>query len=36
MFWSWLLIGLFLIAAVISGMALMSGSGHPHPRRRSH
>ena len=29
MFWSWLLVGLFVLSAVISGMALMSGSGHP-------
>ena len=36
MFWSWLLVGLFVISAVISGMVLMSGSGHPHPRNRPH
>jgi len=36
MFWSWLLVALFVISAVISGMALMSGSGHPHPRKRPH
>jgi len=36
MVWNLLLIALFLIAAVISGMALLSGSGHPHRRRRTH
>jgi hypothetical protein len=36
MFWNLLLMLLLLIAAVISGLALLSGSGHPHPRRRSH
>jgi hypothetical protein len=33
MIWNLVLIGMFVIAAVISGMALMSGSGHPHRRR---
>ena len=36
MFWNLLLMLLLLIAAVISGLALLSGSGHPHPRRRPH
>lgn len=34
MLWNLLLIAMFLLAAVISAMALMTGSGHP--RRRSH
>jgi hypothetical protein len=34
MFWNLLLFALFAVAAVISGMALLSGSGHP--RRRPH
>jgi hypothetical protein len=34
MIWNVLLFGLLLLAAVISGMALLSGSGHP--RRRPH
>jgi hypothetical protein len=36
MFWNLMLLLLFLLAAVISGLALLSGSGHPHPRRRPH
>jgi hypothetical protein len=36
MFWNLMLLLLFLLAAVISGLALLSGSGHPHPRRRTH
>ena len=34
MFWNLLLIVLLVLSAVISGLALMSGSGHP--RRRPH
>jgi hypothetical protein len=34
MFWNFLLMLLLLIAAVISGLALLSGSGHPRSRRR--
>jgi hypothetical protein len=34
MFWNLVLMLLLLVAAVISGLALLSGSGHPHPRRR--
>jgi hypothetical protein len=36
MIWNLLLIALFLVAAVISGLALLTGSGHPHHRRRTH
>lgn len=36
MVWNWILIGLVVIAAIVSGLALMSGSGHPHPRRHHH
>jgi hypothetical protein len=36
MFWDFLLLILFLLAAVISALALMSGNGHPHSRRRTH
>ena len=35
MIWNLLLLVLFVVAAVISGLALLSGSGHPHPRRRA-
>lgn len=35
MVWNLILIGMFLIAAVITGLALMTGSGHPR-RRRTH
>jgi hypothetical protein len=35
MLWTILLVALFLISAVISGLALLSGSGHPH-RHRTH
>ncbi len=34
MIWNLLLIALFVLAAVISSLALLSGSGHP--RRRLH
>jgi hypothetical protein len=34
MLWNLLLTLLLLTAAVISGLALLSGSGHPHSRRR--
>lgn len=36
MFWNILLVALFLISAVISGLALFSGSGHPRHRGRTH
>lgn len=36
MIWNLLLLVLLLLAAVISGLALLSGSGHPHSRRRTH
>jgi len=36
MVWNLLLMLLVAIAAVISGLALLSGSGQPHYRRRPH
>ena len=33
MVWNVLLLILLVVAAVISGLALVSGSGHPHARR---
>ena len=36
MIWNMLLVVLFVLAAVISGLALLTGTGHPHSRRRAH
>jgi hypothetical protein len=36
MLWNLLLMLLFVVAAVISGLALLSGSGLPHSHRRPH